>query len=30
MDTNIIECHNCGYFGDSEGYVTCPVCEAPL
>lgn len=30
MDTDIIECHSCGYFGDSEGYVTCPVYEAPL
>lgn len=30
MDTDVIECHNCGYFGDNEGNVTCPVCEAPL
>lgn len=30
MDTDIIECHSCGYFGDNEGDVTCPVCEAPL
>jgi len=30
MGTDIIECHSCGYFGDNEGDVTCPVCEAPL
>ena len=30
MDTDTIECHNCGYFGDNEGVVTCPICEAPL
>lgn len=30
MKTDTIECRNCGYFGDNEGYVTCPICEAPL
>lgn len=28
--TGTIECHNCGYFGDNEGDVTCPICEAPI
>lgn len=27
---DVIECHSCGYFGNNEGDVTCPICEAPL